>query len=197
MLDDGVLSPVAGWSYEGGQGMSNGTIASLPIGAWMPANLEGSVPDGAGDWRVAPLPQWEEGAEDSSENGGSSLAIPAEAENQELAYEFIEFANSGEGVGIRLENGVFPATTADLNSEEFLNEESEYFGGQKINEVLSASSANVVTDWQYLPFQVYANTVFGDSVGQAYLGKTTISEGMADWQATLEKYGADQGFKIN
>src|SRR5699024_4373995 len=109
------------------------------------------------------------------ENGGSSLAIPAEAENQELAYEFIEFANSGEGVGIRLENGAFPATTADLNSEEFLNEESEYFGGQKINEVLSASSANVVTDWQYLPFQVYANTVFGDSVGQAYLGKTTIS----------------------
>lgn len=197
MLDDGVLSPVAGWTDEWFQGMSNGTIASLPIGAWMPANLEGSVPDGAGDWRVAPLPQWEEGAEDSSENGGSSLAIPAEAENQELAYEFIEFANSGEGVGIRLENGAFPATTADLNSEEFLNEESEYFGGQKINEVLSASSANVVTDWQYLPFQVYANTVFGDSVGQAYLGKTTISEGMADWQATLEKYGADQGFKIN
>ena len=197
MLDDGVLSPVAGWTDEWFQGMSNGTIASLPIGAWMPANLEGSVPDGAGDWRVAPLPQWEEGAEDSSENGGSSLAIPAEAENQELAYEFIEFANSGEGVGIRLENGAFPATTADLNSEEFLNEESEYFGGQKINEVLSASSANVVTDWQYLPFQVYANTVFGDSVGQAYLGKTTISEGMADWQATLEKYGADQGFTIN
>ena len=63
--------------------------------------------------------------------------------------------------------------------------------------MLSASSANVVTDWQYLPFQVYANTVFGDSVGQAYLGKTTISEGMADWQATLEKYGADQGFTIN
>lgn len=197
MLDDGVLSPVAGWTDEWFQGMSNGTIASLPIGAWMPANLEGSVPDGAGDWRVAPLPQWEEGAEDSSENGGSSLAIPAEAENQELAYEFIEFANSGEGVGIRLENGAFPATTADLNSDEFLNEESEYFGGQKINEVLSASSANVVTDWQYLPFQVYANTVFGDSVGQAYLGKTTISEGMADWQATLEKYGADQGFTIN
>lgn len=197
MLDDGVLSPVAGWTDEWFQGMSNGTIASLPIGAWMPANLEGSVPDGAGDWRVAPLPQWEEGAEDSSENGGSSLAIPAEAENQELAYEFIEFANSGEGVGIRLDNGAFPATTADLNSEEFLNEESEYFGGQKINEVLSASSANVVTDWQYLPFQVYANTVFGDSVGQAYLGKTTISEGMADWQATLEKYGADQGFTIN
>ncbi|MGO1839561.1 MAG: ABC transporter substrate-binding protein [Candidatus Microbacterium stercoravium] len=197
MLDDGVLSPVAGWTDEWFQGMSNGTIASLPIGAWMPANLEGSVPDGAGDWRVAPLPQWEEGAEDSSENGGSSLAIPAEAENQELAYEFIEFANSGEGVGIRLDNGAFPATTADLNSDEFLNEESEYFGGQKINEVLSASSANVVTDWQYLPFQVYANTVFGDSVGQAYLGKTTISEGMADWQATLEKYGADQGFTIN
>ncbi|WP_221583269.1 ABC transporter substrate-binding protein [Microbacterium sp. G2-8] len=196
MLDEELLSPVAGWSDEWFQGMGDGTIAALPIGAWMPANLESSVPDGAGDWRVAPMPQWEEGESASSENGGSSLAIPAEAENKELAYAFIEYANAAEGVQTRLDNGAFPATVEHLESEEFLNHEYEYFGGQQANKVLSESSASVVEGWQYLPFQVYANTVFGDTVGQAFLGDGTISEGLAGWQDTLTQYGNDQGFTV-
>ncbi|NHI15869.1 ABC transporter substrate-binding protein [Microbacterium excoecariae] len=196
MLDDELLAPIEGWTDEWFQGMANGTLATLPIGAWMPANLESSVPDGSGDWRVAPMPQWTEGEATSSENGGSSLAIPADAENKELAYAFMEYANAGDGVQTRLDNGAFPATTADLESDEFLNQEFEYFGGQKINEVLAESSANVVEGWQYLPFQVYANTIFGDSVGQAFLGDGTISEQLGSWQSTLEQYGADQGFTI-
>ena len=35
-------------------------------------------------------------------------------------------------------SGGFPSTTADLESDEFLAEAPEYFGGQKINEVLAA-----------------------------------------------------------
>jgi multiple sugar transport system substrate-binding protein len=196
MLDEDLVSPISGWSDEWFAGLADGTIATLPIGAWMPANLEGSAPDGAGAWRVAPMPQWEEGVETSSENGGSSLAIPRDAENKELAYEFIEYANAGDGVQTRLDGGAFPATVADLESEEFLNVEFDYFGGQKANEVFAASSASVVEGWQYLPFQVYANTVFSDSVGQAFLGQTTIADGLADWQSTLEDYGTEQGFTI-
>lgn len=194
MLDEELISPIAGWSDEWFAGLADGTIATLPIGAWMPANLEGSAPDGAGAWRVAPMPQWEEGEVTSSENGGSSLAIPAEAENKELAYAFIEYANAGDGVQTRIDGGAFPATVAELESDEFLNAEFDYFGGQQANQVFADSSAAVVEGWQYLPFQVYANTVFGDSVGQAFLGDTTVADGLADWEETLKKYGADQGF---
>ncbi|MGW9111978.1 ABC transporter substrate-binding protein [Microbacterium sp. NPDC055683] len=196
MLDEDLVSPISGWSDEWFSALADGTIATLPIGAWMPANLEGSAPDGAGSWRVAEMPQWEEGVSTSSENGGSSLAIPAAAENKELAYAFIEYANAGDGVQTRIDGGAFPATVADLESEEFLSTEFDYFGGQKANEVFAASSASVVEGWQYLPFQVYANTVFGDSVGQAFLGSTSVADGLEDWQSTLETYGADQGFTI-
>ncbi|WP_232527913.1 ABC transporter substrate-binding protein [Microbacterium suaedae] len=197
LIDDGVLAPINGWTDEWFQGMANGTLASLVIGAWMPANLEGSVPEGSGDWRVAPMPQWEDGGQASAENGGSSLAIPADAEDKELAYAFIEYANANsDGVQLRLDGGAFPATTEHLESDDFQNQEFEYFGGQKINEVLAESSANVVEGWQYLPFQVYANTVYGDTAGQAYLGDMTIADGLTAWQDTLKEYGTDQGFTV-
>jgi multiple sugar transport system substrate-binding protein len=60
--------------------------------------------------------------------------------------------------------------------------------------VLSQAAADVVTGWQYLPFQVYANSIFNDTVGQAYVSGTTLSEGLTDWQDASIAYGNEQGF---
>jgi multiple sugar transport system substrate-binding protein len=194
LLDEDLVAPTSSWSDEWYQGLGNGTIASLAIGAWMPGNLEASVQQSAGQWRVAPLPQWEAGASASSENGGSAMSVMEASPNKELAYDFLSYLSNGDGTRIRIDAGGFPATTADLESDEFLNKESEYFGGQKINEVLSQSAADVVEGWQYLPYQVYANSIFNDTVGQAYVGGTTLSEGLADWQDQSIAYGNEQGF---
>jgi multiple sugar transport system substrate-binding protein len=140
------------------------------------------------------MPQWEAGASATSENGGSSLAVPTASANAELAYAFIEYANAGAGVQTRIDGGAFPATSAELNAPEFTGKEFEYFGGQKVNEVLAASAASVVPGWSYLPFQVYANTIFNDTVGQAYVGGATLAEGLASWQEASITYGNDQGF---
>ncbi|MBX9246608.1 sugar ABC transporter substrate-binding protein [Actinotalea ferrariae] len=197
MVDEELVSPVAGWSDEWYQGLGNGTIASLIIGAWMPANLESGVEAAAGKWRVAPMPQWEAGGSDTAENGGSALSVTAASEQQELAYAFIEYANAGDGVQTRIDGGAFPATVAELESEEFLGKEFPYFGGQKVNEVLAQSAQGVVEGWQYLPFQVYANSIFNDTVGQAYVSDITLAEGLADWQEASVAYGNEQGFTVS
>ncbi|GAA3799599.1 ABC transporter substrate-binding protein [Cellulomonas soli] len=196
LIDEDLLAPISSWSDEWYQGLGDGTIATLTIGAWMPGNLESGVPDAAGDWRVAQMPQWEAGASDTAENGGSSLAVTEASEQKALAYDFLEYLSAGGGVQIRIDGGGFPATTADLESEEFLNKEFDYFGGQKVNEVLSQSAADVVTGWQYLPFQVYANSIFNDTVGQAYVSGTTLVDGLAAWQQQSIDYGNEQGFTV-
>ncbi|MGO3153480.1 MAG: ABC transporter substrate-binding protein [Galactobacter sp.] len=196
LLDDDLVAPVSSWSDEWYKGLGDGSIATLAIGAWMPANLESGVAAAKGDWRVAPLPQWEEGDNASSENGGSSLAVTDASDKKELAYAFTKFATVDQGVDIRVDQGAFPATTATLEDDAFLGKESEYFGGQKINEVLAESAKNVRTGWKYLPFQVYANSVFNDTVGQAYSGKSTIEDGLKAWQDKSVSYGKDQGFNV-
>ncbi|RZU63441.1 ABC transporter substrate-binding protein [Zhihengliuella halotolerans] len=196
MIDEQLLAPISSWSDEWYQGLGDGTIASLVIGAWMPGNLEGGVPDAAGDWRVAPMPQWDDAGFATAEQGGSGMSVMSGSDHQALAYDFLEFAAVGGGKDLRVDDGVFPATTADLEDPQFVEREYEYFGGQQINQVLSESSAAVVDGWDYLPYQVYANTVFNDSVGQAFVSGTTLEEGLAGWQDTLRAYGEDQGFTI-
>lgn len=197
LIDDDLLAPISSWSDEWYQGLGNGTIATLTIGAWMPGNLESGVAQASGQWRVAPMPQWEAGDSATAENGGSGLSVTEASANKELAYDFLQYATVGDGVATRIEMGGFPATTADLQSDEFLNKEFDYFGGQKINEVLSQSAADVVEGWQYLPYQVYANSIFNDTVGQAYVSGTTLSEGLADWQQKTIDYGNEQGFTVD
>ncbi|MFD5199654.1 ABC transporter substrate-binding protein [Streptomyces sp. NPDC058375] len=196
LIDEKLLSPIAGWSDDWYKGLGDGTIATLPIGAWMPANFASGVKDAAGDWRVAPLPQWEKGKSASSENGGSSLAVPALGKNKELAYAFVEYANSGPGVQTRIKNGAFPATAKDLNSQAFQDTEFPYFGGQKANKIFADSAKGVPAGWKYLPYQVYANSIFNDTVGKAYVSGATLPEGLKAWRDKSLDYGQKQGFTV-
>ena len=197
LLDKKLLAPTPSWSDGWYKGLGDGTIATLTLGAWMPANLESGVKAGAGKWRVAPMPQWEAGANATSENGGSSLAIPTASKDKALAYAFADYATAGKGAQTRVDAGAFPATTKQINSPDFVNKKSDYFGGQEINKVLAASAENVVKGWSYLPFQVYANSIFNDTVGKAYVSKTTLADGLQDWQKKSVSYGDQQGFTVN
>ncbi len=197
MLDEDLVAPITGWTDQWYKALGDGTIATLVVGAWMPITLESAVEAGAGKWRVAPMPQWESGAEATAENGGSSLVIPNATENQELAYAFLDYASVGDGAQTRVDGGAFPATTADLQSPAFQNKKFEYFGGQQVNKVFADSAADVVPGWSYLPYQVYANSIFNDTVGKAYVSGTTLEQGLASWQQQIVNYGEQQGFQVS
>lgn len=197
LLDEDLLAPITSWGDEWYQGLGNGTIATLATGAWMPANFESGVPSASGQWRAAPLPQWEDGESVSAENGGSALTITEASEQGALAYAFLEYANVNDGVQMRVDEGAFPATAETLESEEFLGDEFEYFGGQKANEVFAESAQNVAEGWSYLPFQAYANTIYNDTAGQAYVSDTPLSEGLKNWQDASIQYGSGQGFTVS
>ncbi|MFG2515643.1 ABC transporter substrate-binding protein [Streptomyces sp. NPDC048584] len=196
LIDEKLLAPVNGWTDEWYKGLGDGTIATLTTGAWMPANFVSGVPNAAGDWRAAPMPAWAEGDKSSAENGGSSLTLPALGKNKELAYAFVEYANSGAGVGTRVGEGAFPATKAELQSADFQSTKFEYLGGQEANKIFAESAANVASDWSYLPFQQYANSIFNDTVGKAYVSGTTLADGLKAWQDASVKYAEEQGFTV-
>ncbi|PPG90530.1 sugar ABC transporter substrate-binding protein [Rathayibacter sp. AY1F3] len=197
LVEKKLLSDTPAWGDEWYKGLADGSIASLVTGAWMPGVLESSVPDASGDWAVAPIPTYD-GTAVSAENGGGGQSVTKQSENPALAAAFLRWLNSDQAsVDVFLQSGGFPSTTADLDSSDFTGQESEYFGGQKINEVLTQASKDVRSGWSYLPYQVYANSVFGDTVGQAYANGTSLDQGLADWQSKLVQYGNAQGFTVS
>ena len=197
LLEPGLLAPIATWTDDWWKGLGNGSIATLITGAWMPGILEGSVPEGAGQWRVAPLPGYD-GSATTAENGGSAQSVIKQSKSPALAAAFLRWLNSSdESIDVFLQSGGFPSTVANLNADDFLSAAPEYFGGQEINKVLVEASQNVAEGWEYLPFQVYANSVFPDTVGQAYNDRTDLNAGLKAWQDNLVDYGSSQGFDIN
>jgi multiple sugar transport system substrate-binding protein len=196
LISEHLLAPIPAWSDQWYKGLGDGTIATLATGAWMPANFTSGVASASGDWRVAPLPQWQAGQTASAENGGSSLAVMKASSNKELAYAFVQYADQGAGVQARIKGGAFPATTADLNSKAFLDTPFPYFGGQQANQIFSKSAADVVSGWSYLPYQVYANSIFNDTVGKAYVSGAPLTDGLKAWQDQSITYGKNQGFGV-
>jgi multiple sugar transport system substrate-binding protein len=196
LIKNGLLSQITPWSTAWYTGLANGTIASLVTGGWMGVDLETGVPTAKGDWRVAPMPEWTAGTAATSENGGSSDAILSSSKNKLAAAGFLQFMDTGVGAQISASQGDFPAETAILNSSSWQDVKPSYFGGQAINQVLAQASDEVLPGWDYLPFQVYANSIFPDTVGQAYTGKTTLSAGLAQWQQQEASYGTQEGFSI-
>ena len=198
LIEDGSLGSIPGWSDEWFTALGDGTIATLPIGAWMPGVLESGAAAGSGHWRVAPMPTYDGGEAVTAENGGSAQVVLEQSKNKDLAAGFLRWLNSSDdSIDVFLESGGFPATVADLESDEFLNLESEYFGGQKINEVLVGAAKSVSKGWEYLPWQSYANSVYPDTVGQAYLNSSDLSEALLDWQEENVSYGTEQGYTVN
>lgn len=184
----------APFSNEWFQAFNADTVATLLAGAWMTAAFPAYIADGAGDWRIAPLPSYD-GVAASSENGGSAHSIPAKAKNPALAAAFIRWISTEEDA-FAAYPGMFPSTVAQLESDAFLNFEDPYFGGQKINEVFAESVESIGTGWQYLPWQVYANSIVPETVGQAYLNRTDLNDGLTAWQERNVRYAQEQGFTV-
>lgn len=197
LIDQKLLAKINPWTDEWFQALSDGTIATLASGAWMPANLEGSAPKASGDWRVTQMPQYEKGTSVTAQNGGGGLSIMEASPNKDLAYAFLNYAAVGPGAQSYADTGEFPTQNSILNSPAFLNAAPKYFGGQKINQVLSAAAGNVAPGWQYLPFQPYANSIFANTAGQAWTASgTTLQQGLMNWQQASLKYAGEQGFTV-
>lgn len=194
--EGGLLGNIPGWSDQWFKALGDGTIATLVTGGWMPGVFEASVPAGKGQWRVAPMPTF--GSDTATaENGGSTEVVVKQSKNPDLAAAFLRWLNSDPAsVKVFLASGGFPATTADLESADFQGKTDDYFGGQQVNKVIVDSSKRVGTGWQYLPWQSYANSIFSDTAGKAFLNKSDINEGLKAWQDQNVTYGKAQGFTV-
>ncbi|MBW3079204.1 ABC transporter substrate-binding protein [Bifidobacterium simiiventris] len=201
MIDEDLINTkVTSWSDEWNKGLGDGTIASLVTGAWMPGNLLSGAAQASGNFRVATVPQWNEGENVNSFNGGSSLTLIKGTKNADAAFKFMEYVcHSKEGIKNRVSSGAFPADSESFKSDYYLNgtdDLNKYFGGQKYTEVLAQAAEQEVGDFEFLPFWSQVQNTFGDYAGKAYRKEEKLSKSMEDFQKSLIDYAEGQGFTV-
>ncbi|MGW1817527.1 ABC transporter substrate-binding protein [Streptomyces sp. NPDC002125] len=198
LLHKGVIdNKVAQWSNEWRRGMADGTYATWIAGAWGGSALASHVPTASGKWRVARIPQYTAGANAGSLSAGSGLTVPAGSDSKAAAAGFVQWMTTGEAAAdIWVKAGQVPAAEQVLASAAWLERKDPYLGGQRANKVYAEATASVRPGWQYLPFEPYANSVFSDTVGQAFARTTTLREGLQAWERDIVGYGKEQGFTV-
>ena len=180
------------------QGLNSGKWASLPIAAWGPVFLQGAAAKTSGKWRAADLPQWDASTVASSNWGGSTDAVLKLSKNQIAASQLALFINTNKESALQFatEQFLFPAMNEILTDPSFVDQESEFYGGQKVNEKFAQISETVSPDFQWLPFMDYVYTNFNETLGKAFADKTDAVAGLQAWQDASVKYAKDQGFTV-
>ena len=207
MIDEDLIeTKTKGTSDDWYRAVGSGEFAGVITAAWAPGMFLNQASEGAGKWRIAQMPAWSAGGHEVPESGGSSLAILSSSKKADAAYKFMAYAlHNKDAVMSRVDQGGFPADLESMKNDKFLNQTTmvntkgetvEYFGGQKFNAVFAEAAKNVVTGFEFLPYDVYARSIFTDTVGAAYMGQGTLMDGVKAWQAKLVEQGRSQGFTV-
>lgn len=119
---------VKAWSSEWVEGFRRDRIASQMMGSWLGGHLKNwIVPQQTGQWRAAQLP---EGA--FAAWGGSFYAVPKQARNKELAWEFIRYLalDRDQQMAAFRTQDAFPSLLS-AQEDPYFNEPLPFFAGQR------------------------------------------------------------------
>lgn len=94
------------------------------------------------------------------------------------------------------EQFLFPPQLSVLESDEFAGQESEFYGGQQVNQLFAEISETVDTDFDWLPFMEFVYSSYEETIGTVIANKGDIAAALDDWQEQLVGYAEDQGFTV-
>jgi multiple sugar transport system substrate-binding protein len=199
LIEQDIVASNPGFTNEWYRSFAKGTYATWPAAAWGPVFLEGVAGESKGKWRAAPMPQWEAGAQDSSNWGGSTLSVTTQSENPEEAAELAMWlTHAPEPTELyTTKQFLFPVLNDLLNSPDFKNRKFDFYGGQAVNSVFVDASKNVDTGFEFSPFQDYVYTQMSEQYGAAVSGEVEFADVPANLQEKVSGFAKEQGFKVS
>jgi multiple sugar transport system substrate-binding protein len=181
----------------------NGEIATSMEAAWGQGTFTGSLKDkGAGQWRVADLPQWSRTSKLRSGNwGGSANIITKQSKNPEAAFLFISWLNTSQ-VAVETNfrgGGLFPAAIAGLKSpvlEDATTPSGKFFGGQNTNAVFARAAEGVAVNFPWPPFLPFVLDNYTKHVNAMVRGQLTPSQVLDNWQRESITAAIKDGYSV-
>lgn len=183
--EDGVCQDYAtlktsGLHYSGA--FAQGNVATMNMGTWFISTLMEKIRTGeytdCTNWGIAKYPH-AEGVEPGSTLATiTSLAIPANAPNKDLAWEFVKFVTGSEGAEILASTGTIPAvmngTVANLVSS------TEGFPKDDGTSVEALNTSNLYLEMPVNPKSSEIETVLNEAHDAIMTGSMSVDDGIAE-----------------
>jgi len=125
--------------------LNKGAYASLlPMPSWHMSRFTQFTPELAGDIVVRPIPAWSEGGPRSAMGGGTMTSITDQAQNVDVAKEFLAFAKmtTQAGIDIWTTLNFDPIVISAYDAPE-LSEPLPYFGNEVVLNVIQEIQSEI------------------------------------------------------
>ncbi|HET7387417.1 MAG TPA: extracellular solute-binding protein [Nocardioidaceae bacterium] len=180
------------------QGLAKGKYASWLTAAWGPVFLQGTAKNTSGLWRATKLPQYPGSQEASGNWGGSTDAVVKGTQHEIAAAQLAMWINTNHESALQLatKQFLFPSSSKVLQDPTFLNQKSDFYGGQQVNKEFADINKTVSKDFGWLPFTDYVYSSFNETVGKAIADRGDVTAAVKTWQGKLVTYAKQQGFTV-
>ncbi len=197
LADDHLISGAPMYDQAWYTGLGNGNVATVVGAVWQAGVIKGGAKDGAGQWAVAPMPQWSAGAQQVGNAGGSATAVLNGCSDPGAAWDFAHWLSTDRTTFGSLVDkaALYPAATKLLDLPQLRTKDS-YFGGQNIYDVFADASGHVGSDWTWGPLMTKTAADLDDALGKAWAGKNTIAGALGTAQDQTLAEMAKQGLSV-
>ncbi|WP_432495454.1 ABC transporter substrate-binding protein [Kineococcus auxinigenes] len=198
LVDRGVVDAEPLLTPEWNAKLAAGKVLSWPSALWANGVINGVVPEQAGQWALAPFPQWEPGNSAVSFQGGSAVVVTTSSEHPEEAAEFAAWINtSEEGSAAQISAGQYPAS---LSGQELtLQSDPPVQSPQQADywEVARRIASDTVPEVSWGPNVNVANSAFQDAFNDAVTNGTSFTEALAATQEAVVADMEKSGFTVS
>jgi multiple sugar transport system substrate-binding protein len=179
LIDNDLVSTYPAWTDEWNNAYNTGNDWTWISAAWGANSIISGAPDTAGNWGVAPSPQWAAGDAASGNWGGSSTAVFTGSAHPYEAAQFALWLNTSDEALTMLNKGanLYPAAKSGLELPA-LKEGVEFYGNQAIYDVFAAASGQVSPDFVWGPTMTQVYNDVSDGFKSAVSGNGTLTDAL-------------------
>ena len=183
-----------GWYKD----LSDGTLLTWPTAVWGENTLVTNASSTAGDWRGAPMPNWNPSSPSNGNWGGSTTVVFKDSKHPAQAAQFAEWLNTNQQsiTSLITKGGLYPA---DIQGQHQAadNAPVAFYGNQNIWNVFRQNSSLVNTNFLWGPIMVTTETEMSDLFGKVTPGSTnTLAGAVAQTQSATVAAMKAQGFSV-
>ena len=177
--------------------LNDGNVLSWPAGLWAAGVINGVAADMAGQWAMAPLPQWTEGDSAVAFQGGSAAIVTTSSKHAEAAAEFAAWiGTSDEAAQIQIEQGQYPASlagqqlTLDAEAPALMPQQDDYW------QIAAEIAADTIPEISWGPNVNVASSAFQDAMSAAVTNGTPRSAALTEPEQVVVDDMETSGFTV-
>lgn len=188
---------------ESADALPKALSTSKVLSAWAPAwepDVFTTPGRTAGQWTLAPMPQWKAGQNVQVNGSGSVVVVMAQSKQPSLAAAFDRWMMTSQPAWfemVRKPLYLFPLSKKAANTPDFEQQTvPPLTGSQKIYKEFVDINNHNPAGWQWNPLESTVQAVMGDQMQKVLAHKTTLPDTLSAIQSALTQDAKNKGFTV-